>query len=143
MITTSAQLHIDFYSKAKTNLIFDTYTTTAQLYNDCFYSKGDIDTLLADTVSNTGNVSLPGHLDIGTTYTSSRIRCNAELGGYTGYDELKAASSYDMFLNLSTTRTDGGWMHFQINNDGYIQLSCSYNKVTIYKYTTISWNHGL
>ena len=75
-----------------------------------FYcTKGDIDTLLADKVSNTGNVSLPGHLDIGTTYTSSRIRCNAEVNGYTGYAELKAHSSYDMFLNLSTTRIDGGY----------------------------------
>ena len=68
-----------------------------------YYTKGDIDTLLADKVSNTGNVSLPSHLDIGTTYTSSRIRCNAELGGYTGYAELKADSSYDMFLNLRIT----------------------------------------
>ena len=74
------------------NLILDTYTTTTQPYKICYskghvnqllvqsttlfefyYTKGDIDTLLADTVSNTGNVSLPGHLDIGTTYTSSRI----------------------------------------------------------------------
>ena len=92
--------------------------------------------ILADTVSNTGNVSLPGHLDIGTTYTSSRIRCNAEVGGYTGYAELKAESSYGMFLNLSTTRTDGGWMYFGINNDDYIQLSSSDNKVNIHKNTT-------
>ena len=105
-----------------------------------FHSKGDIDTLLADTVYNTGNVSLPGHLGIGTTYTGSRIRCNAEVNGYTGYAELKAASSYDMFLNLSTTRTDGGWMYFKINNDDYIQLSGSDNKVNIYKDTAISEN---
>ena len=93
--TNSTQLHTDFYSKVKTNLIFDTYTTT-QLYNgfygkgyvnqmlaqsttffEFYYTKGDIDTLLADNVSNTGNVSLPGHLGIGTAYTRSRIRCRA------------------------------------------------------------------
>ena len=69
-----------------------------------------------------GGISLPGMLDIGTSaYTNSRIRCNAEVGGYTGYAELKAASSYDMFVNLSTTRTDGGWMYFEISNNGYIQ----------------------
>ena len=56
-----------FYSQVKAHLISDTYTTPTQLYND-FYSKGDTDTLLADTVSNTGNVSLPGQLDSGTTY---------------------------------------------------------------------------
>ena len=83
---------------------------------------------------------LPGHLDIGTTYTSSRIRCNAEGNGYTGYAELTAQRSYDMFLNLSRTRTDGGWMYFKINNDDYIQLSGSGNKTTIYKDTTISGN---
>ena len=104
------------------------------------FTEGDTDTLLADKVSNTCNVSLPGHLDIGTTYTSSRIRCNAELGGYTGCAELKAASSYDMFLNLSPTRTDGGWMYFKTNDDGYIQLPGSDNKVNIYKGTTISSN---
>ena len=137
--TTSAQLHTDFYNKVKTNLIFDTYTTTFQLYNDFnskgyvnrvlvqsttlvefFYTKGDIDTLLADIVPATGNVSLPGHLGIVITCTSARIRCNAELGGCTGYAELKAASSYYMFLNLSTTRTDGGWMYVKITNDDYM-----------------------
>ena len=78
-------------------------------------------------------------LDIGTSgYTNSRTRCNADIGGYTGYAELRAASSYDMFLNLPTTRTDGGWMYFRINNDDYIQLSGSDNKVNIYKDTSIS-----
>ena len=85
-------------------------------------------------VSIIGDVSLPGMLDIGTSaYTNSRIMCNAEVGGYTGYAELMAASSYDMFLNLSTTRTDGGWMYFKVNNDDYIQLSDSDNKVNICK----------
>ena len=80
-------------------------------------------------------------LDVGiSNYTNSRIRCNAELNGYTGYAELRAASSYDMFLNLSTTRTDGGWMYFKINNDDYLQLPGSDDKVNIYKVTTTSSN---
>ena len=80
-------------------------------------------------------------LDIGTSgYTSSRIRCNAEVSGYTGYAELRAANSYDMFRNLSTTRTDGGWVYFKTNNDDYIQLSGSDNKTNIYKDTTINCN---
>ena len=108
---------------------------------DFYYTKGDLDTLLADKISNIGDISLPGMLDIGTSaYTNSRIRCNAEVGGYTGYAELKAASNYDMFLNLSTTRTDGGWMYFRINNDDDIQLSSSDNKANIYKDTAISRN---
>ena len=77
-------------------------------------------------------------LDIGTTYTNSRIIYNAEVGGYTGYAESKAANSYDMFLNLSTTRTDGGWVYFRISNDDYIQLPGSGNKVNIYKDTSTS-----
>ena len=80
-------------------------------------------------------------LVIGTSgYTNSRIRCNADVGGYTGYAELGAATSYDMFLNLSTTRADGGWMHFKSDNDDYMQLSSSDNKVNIYKDTPISGN---
>ena len=80
-------------------------------------------------------------LDIGTSgYTYSRIRCNADIGGYTGYAELRAADSYDMFLNLSTTRTDGGWMYFKINNGDYIQLSGGDSKVNMYKDTAISGN---
>ena len=159
--TTSAQLHTDCYSKVKPNIMFDTYTTTTQLYDDFFYSKGyvnqmlvqsttlfdfyytkgDIDTLSADKVSNIGDISLPGMLDIGTSaYTNPRIRCNAEVGGYTGYAELKAASSYDMLLNLSTTRTDAGWMYFKINNDDYIQLPSSDNKVNTHKDPTIAGN---
>ena len=85
-------------------------------------------------------MSLPGHLGIGTTYTNSRIRCNAEIGGYIGYAEIMAASGYDMFLNLNTTRTDGGWMYFKINNDNYMLLSGSSNKIHIYKDTTITGN---
>ena len=104
-------------------------------------SYAETDTLLADKLINIGDISLPGMLDIGTSgYTNSKIRCNATVGGYTGYAELKAANSYDMFLNLSTTRTDGGWMYFKINNDDYLQLSSSDNKINIYKDTTISGN---
>ena len=78
-------------------------------------------------------------LDIGTSgYTNSRIRCNATVGGYTGYAELQAANSYDMFINLSTTRTDGGWMYFKIKNNSYMRLPGSDNKMNIYKDTTIS-----
>ena len=79
-----------------------------------FHTKTETDTLLAGIVTNIGDISLPGMLDIGTSgYTNSRIRCNATVGGYTGYAELKAANGYDMFLNLSTTRTDGGWVYFK------------------------------
>ena len=157
--TTSAQFHIAFYSKVKTNLIFDTYTTTTQLHGGFYskgyvnqmlvqpatlfkfyYTKGDIDTLLADKVSNIGDIPLPGMLDIGTTYTNSRIRCNAEVGGHTGHAELKANCSWDMFLNFQTTYRNGGWMYFKINNDSCMQLSCSDNKVNIFKDTTISVN---
>ena len=45
-----------------------------------------------------------------------------------------------MFLNLSTTRTDGGWMYFKINNGSYMRLPGGDNKVNIYKDTTISCN---
>ena len=100
-----------------------------------FYNKNEIGNLLADKVINIGDIALPGMLGIGTSgYTNSRIWRNATGGGYTGYAELKAADSYDMFLNLSTTRTDGGWMYFKINNDDYIQLSGSDNKIDIKKH---------
>ena len=103
------------------------------------YTKTDTDNLSANKVSTTGDVSLSGNMDLGTTYTSSRIICNADVSGYTGYAELKAASSYDMYLNLSTTRTDGGWMYFQINGTNYIQLSGGANKVNIYKQYINIW----
>ena len=97
--TTSAQLHIDFYSKVKANIISDTYTTATQLYDDfhnqiyidnmfltstqtetLYYNKTDTDNSLANKVSNIGDISLPGMLDIGTSgFINSRIRCNAEL----------------------------------------------------------------
>ena len=86
------------YSKGYVTHMLVQSTTLFEFY----YTKGDIDTLLTDKVPNTGHVSLPGHLDIGATYTSSRIRCNAELGGYTGYAAIRAESTYDMFLHLPT-----------------------------------------
>ena len=117
--------------------MFLTSAQTGALY----YNKTDTGNLPADRVFNIGDISLPGVLDICTSgYTNSRIRCNAAVGGYIGYAELKAANSYDMFLNLSTTRTDGGWMYFESNNDDFVQSSSSGNRVNIYKDTAISGN---
>ena len=116
-------------------------------YSTCSYvghnfcNTTEIHILLADKLINIGDISLPGWLDIGTSgFANSRTRCNAEVFGYTGYAELKAATGCDMPLNLSTTRTDGGWMYFKIKNDDYMQLSSSDNKINIYKDTTVSGN---
>ena len=68
--------------------------------------------------------------------TSSRIRSHASNNGYTGYSELNTASAWDMWINLSTTYPNGGWVYFQISNDNYMQLSGSDNKVNIYTDTT-------
>ena len=43
-----------------------------------------------------------------------------------------------MCINLSTARTNGGWMYFKFNNDDYIQLSSSNHKINIYKETLAS-----
>ena len=68
-----------------------------------------------------------GNLDVGsgTTYTNPRTRCNAEVNGYTGYAELKAQSSYDMYVNLQTTRANGGWVYHKIDNDTDLLLAGS------------------
>ena len=138
--TNSVDLSTDYYNKTETGNMSLSYSICSYVdYNFC--TKADTDTLLAGRVINIGGISLPGMLDMGTSgYTNSRIRCNAEVGGYIGYGELRAATSYDMTLNLSATRTDGGWMYFKINNDGHMQLSSSDNKVNIYKDTSISGN---
>ena len=113
--------------------------STGSYVDYSFCNKTETGTLLADKLINIGDVQLPGWLDIGTSgYTNSRIRCNATgNGGYSGYAELRAYSPYDMFLNLQTTYPNGGWVYFRINNDDYIQLSGSDNKVNIYKDTVI------
>ena len=53
---------------------------------------------------------------------------------------VNAASGWDMWINLATTYPNGGWVYFKINNDSYMQLSGSDNKVNIYKDTPISGN---
>ena len=138
--TNSVEISTGYYKKTDIDNILLSYSTGSSVdYN--FYTKTETDNLLADKIFNIGDISLPGMLDTGTSgYTNPRIRCNANLGGYSGYAELNAASSYDMFLNLPTTRTDGGWMYFKINNDDYIQLPNSDNNVNIHKNTTISGN---
>ena len=137
-VMSSTETGTRYYNKTETGNMLLSYSTCSYV-DYTFYNKTETDTLLTEKVSNIGNIDLPGMLDIGTSgYTNSRIRCNAVVGGYTGYAELKAASSYDMFLNLPTTRTDGGWMYFKINNDDYMQLPGGDNKVNIYKGTTIS-----
>ena len=95
----STQTGALYYNKTETGNMLLSYTTGSYVdYN--FYTKTETDTLLADKLTNMGDISLPGMLDIGTSgYTNSRIRCNADIGGYTGYAELRAANSYDMFQN--------------------------------------------
>ena len=138
--TNSVDLSTGYYNKTETGIMLLAYGTGSYV-DYTFCNKADTGNLLADKLTNIGDISLPGWLDICTLgYTNSRIRCNAEVGGCTGYAELRAASSYDMFLNLDTTRTDGGWIYLRINNDSYIQLSGSDNKVNIYKDTSISGN---
>ena len=51
-----------------------------------------------------------GNLDVGSG-GSSKVHVHAANNGYTGYAELKAQSHYDLFLNLQTTRVNGGWMY--------------------------------
>ena len=160
LYSPSAQILSNFYSKLYTENTFISPTETGTLYYNktetgnmllsystgsyvdyTFYTKTETDTLLADKLINIGNIDLPGWLDIGTSgYTNSRIRCNADVNGYIGYAELRAAGSYDTYLNLSTTRTDCGWMYFKIINDNYMQLPGSDNKVNIYKDTSIGGN---
>ena len=106
-----------------------------------FYTETETDNSPVSKVTNIGDIPLPGHLYIGTPgYTSSRPKCNAEVGGYTRYAELRAYNSYEMYLNLSTAKTDGAWMYFKSNNDDYIQLPSSDNKVNTYKDIAISVN---
>ena len=119
--TNTVDLPSVYYNKTETDNMLLSYSTGS--YVDAnFYNKTDTGNLLANKVSNIGDISLPGWLDIGTSgYTNSRIRCNAVVGGHTGYAELKANGSWDMFLNLQTTYPNGGWMYFAINNDIYMQ----------------------
>ena len=138
--TNSVELPTGYYKKTDIDSVLLYYSTGSYVgYN--FYTKPETDTLLADKVTNIYDSGLPGMLDIGTSgYTNSRIRCNAELNGYTGYAGLRAYSSYDMHLDLSTARTDGGWMYFKINNGDYIQVSGCDDKVNMYTDTAISGN---
>ena len=88
--TNSVDLFSNYYNKTEIGNMLLSYSTGSYVdYN--LYNKAETDTLLADKVSNIGDIELPGHLDIGTSgYTSSRIRCNAEIGSYTGYAELSS-----------------------------------------------------
>ena len=120
-----SKLYIDntFISPTQTGALYNNktetdnmllYYSTGSYVDYTFYTKTETDMLLADKVTNIGDIELPGMLDIGTSgYTNSRIRCNADLNGYAGYAEMRAATSYDMFLDLSATRTNGGWMYFK------------------------------
>ena len=97
-----------YYNRTETDNMLLSYSTGSYV-GYTFYTKTDTDTLLADKLTNIGDMELPGWLDIGTSgYTNSRIRCNADVGGHTGYAELKANGSWDMFLNLQTTYPNGG-----------------------------------
>ena len=107
--------------------------------NDNSYVTRASDATNALTVNQNRNTSTNVNLDVGSG-SSSRIRSHASNNGYTGYSELNTASAWDMWINLETTYPNGGWVYFKINNDSYIQLSGSDNKVNIYKDAPISGN---
>ena len=70
------------------------------------------------------DATISGNLDVGSG-GSSKISVHAANNGYTGFAELKARSRYDVYLNLQTTRVNGGWMYLKINNDNFLLLSSS------------------
>ena len=73
---TPSQTGTLYYNKTETDNMLLSYSTGSYVDGN-FYNKTETDTLLADKVSNIGNIDLPGMLDIGTSgYTNSRIRCN-------------------------------------------------------------------
>ena len=88
-------------------------------------------------VNQNGDTIIGGNLDVGSG-SSSKINVHAANNGYTGHAELNAASSFDMYLDLETTRVNGGCVYFTINGDSYMQLPGTDNKVNIYNDTTIS-----
>ena len=92
---SSAQTGTLYYNKTETDNMWLSYGTGSYIdYN--FHNRADTGNLLADNLTNIGDIELPGWLDIGTLgYTNSRIRCNATVNGYTDY-----ADSYDTRLNL-------------------------------------------
>ena len=96
----SVELSTDYFKKTGIDNMLLSYSTGSYVdYN--FYTRTETDTSLVDKVTDIGDIALPRMLGICTSgYTNSRIRCNATVGGYTGYAELRAADSYDMFLNL-------------------------------------------
>ena len=91
---SSTQTGALYYNKTETDTMLLPYCTGSYAaYN--FYTKAETETFSADKLSNIGDIGLPGMLDIGISgYTNSRIRRNAEVGGYTGCAELRAATSY-------------------------------------------------
>ena len=93
---SSAQTGTLYYNKTEADNMF-LACSTGSYVDYTFYTKTETDNLLAGKLINTGDISLPGWLDICTSgYTNSRIRCNATgNGGYSGYAEMRAFSSYD------------------------------------------------
>ena len=95
------------YNKTETGNMLLSYSTGSYV-DDNFYNKTETDTLLADKLTNIGDMDLPSMLDIGTSgYTNSRIIRNADVNGYIGYAGLRAASSYDMYLKSINNKN--GW----------------------------------
>ena len=68
------------------------------------------------------DTSISGNLDVGSG-GSSKTNVHATNNGYTGYGELQAQSSYDLYLNLQTTRVNGGWVFHTINGDKFLLIS--------------------
>ena len=68
------------------------------------------------------DTTITNNLDVGSG-GSSKVNVHAANNGYTGYAEFKAQSSYDMVLNLSTTRVNGGWVCHKNNKDIFLLLS--------------------
>ena len=63
---SSTQTGTLYYNKAETDNMLLSYSTGSYAgYN--FYTKTETDTLFADKLTNIGDISLPGMLDIGTS----------------------------------------------------------------------------
>ena len=116
------------------SVLYDITTSLSYAFAE-FKVKGD----LFMTLNGADNkVQTNKDLDVGVGASTSKIKVNSSMSGYTGYTEIHCPSAWGSIFNLQTTYPNGGWMYFQINGVNFIQLSGGDQKINMYKPLTQS-----
>ena len=118
---------ISYYSaRDDRDQLFLAYSSINQV-NEAYYDKAETNHLLSNKISNTGDVSMSGNLDVGATGNNS-IKIHGT-GATTSYAEFKVSNVQDCVWDFQNPSNSNVWSTIRVKGVNFIDFSPNCNTI--------------